>query len=44
MVSQPGLEGVLGRRRPVKGANHLNNRLSLLSDVYFNVDGLMIDD
>jgi hypothetical protein len=38
MVSQPRLEGFLGETTPVRGANHLNNRLTLLGDAFFDVD------
>lgn len=38
MVSQPRLEGFLGETTTVRGANHLNNRLTLLGDAFFDVD------
>jgi hypothetical protein len=46
MVSQSGLEGVLRETTPVKDANHLNNRLNLLGDAFFDADSpvMMFED
>ena len=38
MVSQPGLEGALGKTTPVKDTNYLNNRPNLSGDVFVDVD------
>jgi hypothetical protein len=46
MVSQPGLEGFLGETTPVKDADHLNDRLILLGDAFFDVHSpvMMFED